>query len=58
MNKDQIKGKTKEVKGDIKESAGKAFGNKEMENKGKVENAAGKVQKGYGDAKEEIKKDD
>jgi len=35
MNKDQIKGKIKKVKGDIKESAGKAFGNKGLENKGK-----------------------
>jgi uncharacterized protein YjbJ (UPF0337 family) len=56
MNKDQTKGQIKEVKGNIKEVAGKALGDKTMENKGKVQNAVGKVQKGYGDAKEEIKK--
>ncbi len=56
MNKDQVKGDVKEVKGKAKETAGKVFGDKTMENKGTLQNAAGKIQKGYGDAKEEIKK--
>lgn len=58
VNKDQVKGQIKEVKGSIKEAAGKVLGDKTMENKGKLQNAAGQVQKGYGDAKERIKKSD
>ena len=56
MNKDQVKGDIKEVKGQVKETAGKIFGDKNLEDKGKIQNAAGKIQKGYGDAKEEVKK--
>lgn len=56
MNKDQVKGDVKQVKGNVKEATGKVFGDKTLENKGKVENAVGKVQKHYGNAKEEVKK--
>jgi uncharacterized protein YjbJ (UPF0337 family) len=56
MNKDQVKGEIKQVKGNIKEAAGKVLGDKTMENKGKIQNAVGQVQKGYGDLKEDIKK--
>jgi uncharacterized protein YjbJ (UPF0337 family) len=40
----------------VKEEAGKLTGNKTQEIKGKVENAAGKVQEQYGNAKIDIKK--
>jgi uncharacterized protein YjbJ (UPF0337 family) len=56
MNKDQIKGRVEETKGDVKEAVGKVVGNKELELEGKLENAAGKVQAQYGDLKEDIKK--
>jgi len=56
MNKDQIKGDIKQAKGHMKEGAGKILGNKNMEDKGKIQNAAGKVHKSFGDLKEEIKK--
>jgi uncharacterized protein YjbJ (UPF0337 family) len=56
MNKDQVKGDVKKVKGHVKETAGKIFGDKTLENKGKLQNAGGKIQKSYGDAKEEVKK--
>jgi len=56
VNKDQVKGNIKQVKGQVKEAAGKVLGDKTMENKGRIQNAAGKVQKSYGDLKEEIKK--
>ena len=36
MNKDQIKGREKEVAGKIKQVVGKIVGNKEMEVKGAV----------------------
>ena len=50
VNKDQAKGVGKQAKGSVKEAAGKAIGNEQMEAEGKVGKAAGKVQKGYGDA--------
>lgn len=56
MNKDQVKGDGKQTKGHVKEAAGKILGDKDMEDKGKIQNAAGKVQKGFGDLKEEVKK--
>jgi uncharacterized protein YjbJ (UPF0337 family) len=56
MNKDQVKGDVKEVKGQVKETTGKIFGDKTLENKGKLQNADGKIQKGYGDAKDEANK--
>lgn len=55
MNKDQIAGTAKQVKGDVKETVGKLIGDKTMENKGKVQNTAGTIQKGYGDVKEDLK---
>ncbi len=56
MNKDQVKGKTKEVTGKIKEVAGKVVGSTKTEAKGIAEKTAGKVQSAYGDAKEQMKK--
>ena len=55
MNKDQVKGRAEEVKGNIKEVAGKAVGNRDLEAEGKVDKAGGKVQSTYGDTKEKAK---
>lgn len=51
MHKDQIKGTAKDMKGSMKESAGRAMGDREMEAKGAAEKTEGKVQKGVGDLK-------
>ena len=56
VNKDQVKGVAKQVKGSVKETVGKATGNKRTEAEGTVEKTAGKVQKGFGDAKEKVKR--
>jgi uncharacterized protein YjbJ (UPF0337 family) len=56
MNKDQAKGRAEEVKGKVKEVAGKVTGNKELQQKGTLQNAKGKVQAGFGDLKEDLKK--
>lgn len=56
MNRDQVKGRVKEVEGKVKEVAGKIVGNKTLEEKGKAQNAGGKVQAGYGDLKNDLKK--
>ena len=51
MNKDQKAGRIKEVKGTVKEVAGRITGDKTLENKGKVQNAVGETQSAFGDAK-------
>ncbi len=55
MNKDQVNGRINEAKGAVKEVAGKAVGNKDLELKGKIQNSAGKVQASFGDLKKDIK---
>jgi uncharacterized protein YjbJ (UPF0337 family) len=55
MNKDQSTGHIKEAKGKIKEVVGNLVGNKDLENKGKIQNALGKAQATFGDAKADIK---
>ena len=57
MNKDQAKGLVEEVKGKVKEAAGVILDDKEMEIEGNVQKNVGKVQSGFGDLKEDIKKD-
>ena len=56
MNKDQVKGRVEEVAGKVKELTGKVIGNKTLERKGDLEEAAGKVRAGYGDAKSRAQK--
>jgi uncharacterized protein YjbJ (UPF0337 family) len=56
MNKDQVKGRTSKVTGKIKESVGKATGDKDLEVKGTAEKEGGKVRATYGDIKDDIKK--
>src|SRR5258707_15165202 len=53
MNKDRVAGATKEAVGGIKEKAGKALGDTEVEVEGKAKEAEGKVQNaaGKGEAK-------
>lgn len=56
MNKDQVQGRATEVKGDVKEAAGKVVGNEKLQGEGLVDQAKGKAQAVYGDAKEQVKK--
>ena len=51
MDKDELKGKAKQVKGSITETAGEALGKPELEAEGKIDRATGKVQEGFGAAK-------
>jgi uncharacterized protein YjbJ (UPF0337 family) len=46
--KDQVTGKAHEVKGAIKEKAGKTFNAPELQAKGQDEKVAGKIQKKVG----------
>jgi uncharacterized protein YjbJ (UPF0337 family) len=55
VNRDQVKGVGKQVKGSIKETAGRVTGNRRTEAEGAAEKTVGKVQKGFGDVKEKVK---
>ena len=55
MNKDQIKGKAKDIGGKIQQEVGKVVGSSEQQAKGLNKQAEGKLQKGVGDAKEAVK---
>jgi len=55
MNKDQVKGKAKDIGGKIQEEVGKVVGSSEQQAKGLAKQSEGKVQEAYGDAKEIVK---
>lgn len=55
MNKDQVKGKAKDIGGKIQEEVGKIVGSSEQQAKGLSKQAEGKMQEKYGDAKEILK---
>lgn len=56
VNKDQLAGLAKQAKGAVKQAAGKAAGDRQTEAEGTADKIAGKIQKGYGDLKEKVKK--
>lgn len=56
MNKDKVKGQAKNIAGKVQEAAGKLVDNKTQEAKGLKLQLEGKVQNGYGEAKEAVKK--
>ena len=49
--KDKIKGGVLEAKGKVKETAGRATGNRDLEDRGTLEKAGGKIQRKVGDIK-------
>ena len=55
MNKDQVKGRVEQTTGKVKEAAGKLVGNDRLRREGAADQVKGKVQAGYGDAKENVK---
>lgn len=55
MNKDQVKGKAKEVEGEAQRKWGEATDDTEHKVKGTAKEAAGEAQQAYGDAKEAAK---
>lgn len=57
MNKEQFKGKWKQIKGDFKKKYGKITDNEYKEVEGDFEKLAGKVQEKYGKSKEELEKE-
>jgi uncharacterized protein YjbJ (UPF0337 family) len=55
MNKDQVKGATKQAVGKVQQKGGEILDSEKHQAKGIAKQAEGKVQKNYGDMKENIK---
>jgi uncharacterized protein YjbJ (UPF0337 family) len=55
MNKDQVKGKAKDIGGKIQEEVGKVVGSNKQQAEGLAKQAEGKLQQKTGDVKEAIK---
>lgn len=53
---DKIKGLANEAAGNVKQAAGKALGDKEMQAKGLAQEVKGEAQQAVGKAKETVKK--
>lgn len=58
MDKDEIKGKAKDIKGRIKRQAGEWTGNEELETEGTLDQAEGKVQNAWGKVKDAVRGDE
>lgn len=57
MDNDRIDGALKKMGGDVKEAAGKLFGDAKLETEGKAEKAEGKVQNAVGGVKDAVRGD-
>jgi uncharacterized protein YjbJ (UPF0337 family) len=53
-NKDEVKGKWDQVKGDIKETAGRAVDDRDLEAEGHADNAKGDLREGFGRARRKV----
>ena len=53
-NKDEVKGKTDQIKGRVKESVGTLNGDEKLREEGQTDQAAGKVQEAYGTARRKV----
>lgn len=54
MNRDQVKGRAKEVAGKVEKAVGRAVGSPKTEAKGIAKEITGKVQKTVGDARNDL----
>jgi len=55
MDDDRVKGSLKNVKGSIKEGAGKVLGDSKLEAEGKMDKAGGRVQNTVGGIKDSLR---
>jgi uncharacterized protein YjbJ (UPF0337 family) len=53
-NKDEVKGKTEQFKGRVKESVGSLNGDEKLREEGQTDQAAGKVQETFGTARRKV----
>ena len=55
MNRDQVKGKAKDIAGKVQQKVGEVTGSTSQQVKGVAKQVEGKVQKGAGDAEEALR---
>jgi uncharacterized protein YjbJ (UPF0337 family) len=55
MDKDRIAGSAKQVKGALKQAAGKVVGDAKLESEGQVDKVEGKIQNAVGSLKDTLK---
>jgi uncharacterized protein YjbJ (UPF0337 family) len=55
MDKDQVIGSAKQVKGAVEESVGSTVGNAKLESQGRAKKVEGKIQKAIGDFRNWLK---
>jgi uncharacterized protein YjbJ (UPF0337 family) len=53
-NSDELKGKGKQIKGDIKDKVGEFTNNRDLEAEGEAEHAEGTIQEGVGTARRKV----
>jgi uncharacterized protein YjbJ (UPF0337 family) len=58
MEKENVTGKIDEIKGKLKQGAGKATDNPKLQGEGAIDEAKGKLKQAYGNAKGAIKDSD
>jgi uncharacterized protein YjbJ (UPF0337 family) len=54
MNKDEIKGKAKEIQGDIKQKIGNATGDERLHDEGVADEVEGTVQNKFGEGRRKV----
>lgn len=54
MNKNEVRGKARQLKGRVKEAAGVVTGNRHLENEGAAERTGGEIEAGLGKARRQI----
>jgi len=54
MNKDELEGKAKEIKGRVKQGVGDLTDDEKLKNEGVADEAEGDVQKGFGKARRKV----
>lgn len=54
MNRDEVEGKARDIKGHVKESAGALVGNERLEREGELDQASGESQEAFGNARRKI----
>jgi len=54
MNKDEVKGKARDIKGHVKEAAGSLVGNERLEREGEADQATGEAQQSFGKARRKV----
>jgi uncharacterized protein YjbJ (UPF0337 family) len=56
MDRDQVIGSAKQVKGAVEQSLGRAVGDAKLESEGRADKAEGKIQKAIGDLRNWLKR--